>query len=142
MEVPYQMKELFLAYAWSYLGTCYIYGGNSRDGIDCSGFVCECLRAVEVKVRDNTAHGLFTHYVIEGNQMYNKDVPQRGDLLFFGNHDKISHIAIALNKHMMIESGGAGRLCKTKEQAYKLNAGVRVRMIGSRRDFYTSSTIF
>jgi len=129
-------------YAVSMLGIPYIWGGNSQAGLDCSGFVCECLRSVNPSVRDNTAMGLYTEYVIKGKQMYNKDRPQRGDLLFFGSRDRITHIAIALNQHQMIEAGGAGRSCKTVKMARERNAGVRIRMIDSRTDLHTSSTIF
>ena len=148
MEVPYQMKEVFLSYAFSFLyqGVPYIWGSNSRfgvnGGLDCSGFVCEVLRSVTPTVRDNTAHGLFTYYVVEGNQLFNKDRPQRGDLLFFGTYDRITHVAIALNQYQMLEAGGGGRTCKSPDEAHRLNAGVRIRMVDSRRDFYTASTIF
>lgn len=108
--------DLLLKYAWTFMGTPYVWGGKelSRDsGLDCSGFVQECLEAIGVVNRGMnnvmSAQMLFDRLFPHTNHQI---VPQSGDLLFFGNStSQITHIAIAdtvgdNGQVWMIEAGG------------------------------------
>lgn len=131
--------ESFLLYANSFLGVEYVYGGDSRfNGMDCSGFACECLRSVGlVKHREDlSAMGLFERF---------KSFPRGrapGALLFFGKSEKeISHVAIALNEIVMIESGGGTPKTDAKEKARLIGACVRHRPIDGRGDLLASIVV-
>ena len=78
----------------SYLGTPYRYGGNDRDGLDCSGLTTIVYREV---------YGIDLHR--RSIDQYEKDVPkvrlegfQQGDLLFFTTNGRgtCSHVGIYL----------------------------------------------
>ncbi len=84
-----QTIDNILEHANSYLGTPYRYGGMSRSGIDCSAFVLSVF---------NEATGLNLPRVAaaqahEGEQISRSEL-QKGDLLFFSNRSRISHVGI------------------------------------------------
>ena len=118
-------------YAKSFIGVPYIYGGNNPIvGMDCSGLVCECLKAVGIlsSHSDFTAQGLYEHFVNIGYPEFAKS--DADFILFFGSsRSKISHVAIGIDDKLMIESGGGDSLTTTIEAAKKLNAFVRIRPI-------------
>ena len=123
------MIELMLLYAQSMLGTPYIYGGNSPlRGLDCSGFVVECLRSVGiVDKKDYSAMMLYNE--LKEREGY-RSVLKRGSVLFFGSsRNKISHVAIAIDSNIMIESGGGDRNTLKFFDAVNKNAMVRFRPI-------------
>lgn len=112
-------------YAKQFIGVKYKWGGESADeGFDCSGFVQEVLRAVNLDPPgDQTAQALYDHFSKEaiGSGI------QKNSILFFGNNI-MTHVAIALNDKQMIEAGGEGRTPTSRGM-------VRVRPILSRKDF-------
>lgn len=123
------MLEIMLLYAQSMLGTPYIYGGNSPlKGLDCSGFVTECLRSVGIiDSKDYSSSTLFEE--LRGRKGY-RSVLKRGSILFFGqSRNNISHVAIAIDQNFMIESGGGDRNTLKFFDAVNKNAAVRVRPI-------------
>ena len=79
--------------AKSWIGTPYVYGGSSKSGTDCSGYVMQLYKA---------------HYGISlphnAGQMYNdsrgssvsRGSLKEGDLVFFGSFWKIDHVGIYL----------------------------------------------
>ena len=52
------MREELIAYAYTYLGTPYVYGGSSYSGTDCSGFTM----AVFAKFGYSLSHGASDQY--------------------------------------------------------------------------------
>ena len=143
------MVEIFIIYALSLLKTPYIWGGNSAvdgyekntkeivyGGLDCSGYVMECLRSVGLAPKgDHTAQGIYNHFINRMTAPISAR-PNRGDLLFFGKDlDSISHIGIALDAKHFMESGGGNSKTTTIAKAIKANAMVRIRPIDSRKDF-------
>lgn len=125
------MIDEMVEYAKSFLGTPYIWGGNfggrsERGGLDCSGFVCEVLRGVGLLDKsDLSAQGLYEHYKDSARSQLGK-----GSVLFFGQHRKqITHVAIALNDKLMIESGGGNHFTTDVSEAKNRNAMVRFRPI-------------
>jgi len=85
----------------SYLGVPYRYGGTSRKGIDCSGFVTLVFREVYDKALPRSS-----------SKMWKAGVPvsisaaRPGDLVFFrgGSFGTIDHVGIYMGKNRFIHA--------------------------------------
>jgi len=123
------------AYALSFLGVPYKWGGNNAvEGVDCSGLVMELLKSSAEKLPENdmNAQGLFNHYQA-GNGEWNSH--KIGALVFYGESvSKITHVAMLLDQYRVIEAGGGGHLVMTEADAAAKGAVVRIRPIGYRKD--------
>lgn len=113
--------------AKNYIGTPYVWGGESSQegGMDCSGFVYNALKDAGYKVGRTTAQG----YRSFGTPVQKSDM-QPGDLVFFGNDKKASHIGIYIGNGQMIHSSGNSK--NTKSNPGK---GVSVADVDYRSDF-------
>lgn len=121
--------------ASQYLNCPYMWGGNGPFEFDCSGFVLSVLRDIGINYPDMRACDLY-------DRLKNRSLRSQlgtDSILFFGDTIyNIKHVAIALDDRYMIEAGGAGSNCKTIEDARKLNARVRIKLIESRSDLVAS----
>lgn len=119
-------------YAKHFIGTAYIYSGNGPL-FDCSGIVCEVLRAARIIARDCNAQGLF-------NLMSAQEpiqAPSLGACVFFGpSPSLIEHVALAVGPELMLEAGGGDHSTTSVEAAQAASAFVRIRPITNRRDFF------
>lgn len=90
-----------LSVARGLLGTPYVWGGMSSDGIDCSGLVHLAFRAVGTRVpRDAADQAAYAVPVAD---------PAPGDLYFFGRPDEpVSHVGFVTEAGLLHASESAG----------------------------------
>jgi cell wall-associated NlpC family hydrolase len=90
--------------AFGFLGIRYRFGGNSKSGLDCSSFVQQVFREMDVKL-PRTAREQF----VVGEQVLSSDL-KKGDLLFFRTYASFpSHVGIYLGENRMIHASSRDR---------------------------------
>ncbi len=94
-------RALILSHAQQAIGTPYRFGGNSPDRLDCSGLVEMTYRAAGIRV-PRTADAQF-------RTLPHVETPRPGDLLFFGDGNKATHVGIYGGNRQMIHAPGSGR---------------------------------
>ena len=88
-----------IAYAYTYLGTPYVYGGTSRSGIDCSAFTQQVFNHFGY----NLPRTVSAQYAVCRRVSDSERRP--GDLLFFNTCGGLSHIGIYLGNGQFIHAG-------------------------------------
>jgi cell wall-associated NlpC family hydrolase len=129
------ISDITLSYALAFLGTPYIWGGQSQQGVDCSGFTILVLQAEGLLPNrfDANSQGLYDYFRING--AYEVRRPSKGCLVFYGkDRQSISHVAVCLTGGQIIEAAGGNSTTKTPEDAAKRGAHVRIRPIDYRKD--------
>ncbi|RUR41215.1 C40 family peptidase [Vreelandella populi] len=94
-------RVLILAHAQQAIGTPYRFGGNTPGGLDCSGLVEMTYRAAGMRVPRTADEQFRTLPAV--------DMPKPGDLLFFGERNKATHVGIYRGNRQMIHAPGSGR---------------------------------
>ncbi len=90
--------------AFGFLGTRYRFGGNSRNGLDCSSFVQHVFNELDIKL-PRTAREQFR----TGEPVTSYDL-QKGDLVFFRTYASFpSHVGIYLGDNKMIHASSRDR---------------------------------
>jgi cell wall-associated NlpC family hydrolase len=88
--------------AETYLGTPYVWGGNSLTrGVDCSGFVQQLFNRFGINLNRTASTQSVAGVFVE------KDELEMGDLLFFARDGRINHVAIYIADGKFIHSGRA-----------------------------------
>ena len=95
------LAEDLVAFACTYLGTPYRYGGVSRSGIDCSGFTM----MVFAQFGYHLAHGATDQYYAS-SRVSDRD-RQPGDLVFFNTTGGISHVGIYVGGGQFIHASSS-----------------------------------
>ncbi len=81
-------------YTDSWKGTKYVYGGSSRKGTDCSGYIMNVFRDFYGVSLDHKAAAIYkdTRFT-----QVSRSSLKEGDLVFFGDFWGISHIGVYLS---------------------------------------------
>jgi cell wall-associated NlpC family hydrolase len=104
------LNEKIINEAMKYIGTPYVWGGNSPAGFDCSGLVEYVRNSVGANYLGRTAatqaatlrnFGITPHHISQA---------KRGDLLFWGDIGGEFHMAIYLGNLQMIVAPQPGEL--------------------------------
>lgn len=104
----------FIEAVAGWIGTPYVYGGETKKGVDCSGFVKTLYKDVYNLNLYRTAFDL----VKNCDSVKKKDM-KTGDLIFFKiNSNKISHVGIYLNDDKFIHASSKGVIVSDLNQAY------------------------
>jgi len=130
-------RFLALRYAWGFVGTYYSWGGNNpMGGFDCSGLISEILQAFGMIGRSErlTAQGIRDRFLD-----CKVDVPHKGCLVFYhaaDNPDRIIHIEFCIDDTLAIGASGGGSATKTKEDAIKHGAFIKIRPMRTRTNLW------
>ncbi|MDR1759951.1 MAG: C40 family peptidase [Fibrobacter sp.] len=103
-ETPRQKpsEDSFEALAQPWLGTPYRYGGESKSGADCSGFVRQVyLQKTGQSIPHNT-----TQLYKMGKSVGPSDL-EEGDLVFFGNFWGVNHVGIYLSGNRFVHASSS-----------------------------------
>ncbi|HAO99795.1 MAG TPA: peptidase P60 [Fibrobacteres bacterium] len=98
MSTPGSVSDLRKV-AESYLGVSYVFGGQSRNGMDCSGFVRQVYKEAKgIELPHNAA--AISHY---GRAVSKSDL-EPGDIVFFKGLFFIEHTGIYMGNGYFIHS--------------------------------------
>lgn len=98
----YSPDLFFEAFDW--LGTPYHFGGKSKNGIDCSGFVAKVFKKVFGITLLGSCRDIYQQCTA-----INKEELTEGDLVFFNIRGKyLSHIGIYLQNNKFIHASVHG----------------------------------
>lgn len=89
-----ELKERsgIIDYAKNYLGTPYVWAGQSPQGFDCSGFTSYVLLHYGINIPRRAKEQY------ENSIKLTKDQAQVGDLVFFSNGTEVSHVGILVSE--------------------------------------------
>lgn len=124
-----------IRYAWAFLGTPYIWGGDDpMAGFDCSGFVVEILTAVGLVPHkyDATAGGLADRF-----KNSRVDKPKAGAfVVWFDANGVGQHTEFFIDEFHTIGASGGGSKTTDLPSAIAANAFIKVRPFGYRAGAY------
>ncbi len=114
--------ELFTV-AEKWLGVPYRYGGNTKKGCDCSGFVSQVYKAVYGKSLERNSAAIRD----KNCSQIRRSQLRTGDLVFFktGSSRKINHVGIYLKDNKFIHaSSSKGVIVSSLEEKYYIRTYV------------------
>ncbi len=95
------VREDLIAYAYTYLGTPYVYGGSSYSGTDCSGFTM----SVFAEFGYSLYHGASDQYA--QSTPVSSAEREAGDLVFFNTEGGISHVGLYIGGGCFIHASSS-----------------------------------
>lgn len=100
-----QVRTNIFRYAHLYLNAPYLWGGKTPFGIDCSGFMQMSHKLVGIKLpRDSWQQALV------GKAVKNLKSAKKGDLCFFGDGERVTHVGMLLTPEAIIHASGKVRV--------------------------------
>ena len=97
--------ETLIDEAKQWIGTPYVYGGQSRTGTDCSGFILEIFKKIfQIKLPRSAA---LQH---EYAKPINLEIIAPGDLLFFTtgkSSNRVNHVGLYIGQGKMIHASSS-----------------------------------
>lgn len=99
-EKEMKERDLLINYALEFVGNPYVYGGNNLyTGVDCSGFTQQIYKKFG-KTLNRTAGEQF---LLNGEKITKKNL-QKGDLIFYGSPNNITHVAIYIGDNKIVHA--------------------------------------
>lgn len=109
------------AYALTFLGVPYVWGGTTPSGFDCSGYVQYVYSHFGINV------GRTTYTQQYAGTKISVASAQAGDLYFWGSYGSAYHVAIALGGGQYVMAPAPGQVVKTGSvSSYMPSFAVRV----------------
>jgi lipoprotein Spr len=91
-------------FVYDWIGTPYRFGGNSKNGIDCSAFTKELYSKVFNMDIKRSSRDIFTMV-----SPVKKDDLKEGDIVFFKIHSRnITHVGVYLGNNRFVQSSSGG----------------------------------
>ncbi|MGE5480067.1 MAG: C40 family peptidase [Chloroflexota bacterium] len=107
-------RKKIIREAEKWLGAPYVWGGNTKDGVDCSGFTKQVYSAAAGITLPRTAHQQFLH-----TRRVDLDDCKPGDLIFFSKGGAITHVGIYAGDGDLIHaSSSRGVVRESLDQYY------------------------
>lgn len=134
VELKVDNVKLLKKTAYSFLGARYRFGGNSRNNLDCSSFVQQVFREMEISLPRTAREQFWVGSEVPPGNL------QRGDLVFFRTYASFpSHVGIYLGDSKMIHASSRDRrvVISTMNTTY-----YRSRFIGAKRIAKINPDIF
>lgn len=85
--------------AESWLGVSYKYGGNDKNGVDCSGLVKNIFKELGINLPRTSGEQFLMAIPIK--------TPEVGDLVFFKKNNRIYHVGICVGSNIMIHASSS-----------------------------------
>lgn len=124
-----ELRKQLVYRAYAYLGTPYVYGGISGNGVDCSGFVYRVYQDVARKKLPRVVPRLYEN----GREVDDANI-KPGDLVFFDTTGGVSHVGIYVGNQTFIHAASEGRVIGVKESKLT-QAYYKSRYVGARTYF-------
>ena len=104
LQMAYASESELEQVAFNFLSTPYRFGGTSRRGIDCSSFVQQVFREVDVNLPRSAREQFRVGTKVERDEL------RPGDLVFFRTYARFpSHVGIYLGENKMIHASSRSR---------------------------------
>lgn len=100
----YSTRSRTVAQALRWLGTRYVYGGNGRNGIDCSAMVQNSFKSCGINLPRTAAEQARVGQAIDPANL------QPGDRLYFSaSGTRVDHTGLYMGDGLFVHASGSGR---------------------------------